>query len=221
MMRKMLRSPLFAVALFVLAAGLLLTGSIGAVSAAPRTESGEFGAQVALSSIATGVTENGAVVSGDALMSDLLSRAGDDEFKIGKSYPEELAVTNTGTDAEYVRATVIRYWSDADGKAVSLDPSLIELGFVTGNGWTIDEGASTPERTVLYYASAIEPGETTPPFVDAVSVDEQVMYRATLTEAGYTYDYANVQFHVEVTADAVQTHSAEAAMTSAWGRTNQ
>ena len=84
-----------------------------------------------------------------------------EDFQIGKTYDEVLSVLNSGSIDQYVRVTVYKYWVDvnedgtAGDKRTDLDPSLIDLHFVTGNGWTIDESASTKERTVLYYASPL------------------------------------------------------------------
>ena len=223
-MKKFLRSPKATVALFVLAAVLVGFGGINAILAAPRIESADYRAQVQLTNINVAVTENGNVVEGDGSL--LTSLAGEDSFKIGQTYKDVLAVRNTkhpsstnegeGID-EYVRVSVYRYWTDDDGKAVNLRPDYIKLNFLTDNGWTIDEEASTPERTVLYYKDVVPVGADTAPFADAITIDSAVA--AAVTDG--SYDYNNVQFHVKVTADAVQTHNGNEAMTSAWGRTNE
>lgn len=210
--KTILRSPIFTAALFVLAAALLLGGTVGAIQAAPRTQSNDFNAQVQLSSVDTAVVENGAVVEGEQLLNNLKG----DAIRIGKEYDEVLAVKNTGSTGQYVRATVLRYWTDDKGKAVDLDPSLIKMDFVVGEGWTIDEAASTPERTVLYYGPELGAGDTTSPIADKLAIDTKVFKSVTNTE----YDYEGVQFHVEVTADAVQAHNADKAKISAWGHAN-
>ena len=92
-----------------------------------------------------------------------------------------------------------------------------EVEIVTGSGWTVDEEASTSERTVLYYASVLAPGEVTSPFADTLTINGKVVKLAN--EAG-DLDYDQVTFHVQAVADAVQDHNGDAAMTSAWGRTN-
>ena len=218
--KTILRSSAFIIALFVVAAVLLVVGTVGAVQAAPRTQSNDYGAQVQLNSVEVAVVENGAA-AGDGLLADVLDRAGDKTLKIGKEYDEKLAVQNTGDTPEYVRATVVRYWTDENGKAVDLDPSLIKLNFVESDSWSIDAEASTPERVVLYYSDLLAAGDTTPAFVDKVSIDNKIMYEVTRAADQADYDYEGVQFHVEVTADAVQDHNGDAAMTSAWGRTNK
>lgn len=211
-------------AFFALAAVLIGFGGINAIQAAPRIESLDFFAQIQLSNINVAVVENGAIVEGDGtLLADL---AKGEDFQVGKTYDEKLSVrnarhpssTNEGEGIEeYVRVSVYRYWTDDDGKAVNLDPSLIKLNFVTDGGWFIDEQASTPERTVLYYKDVVPVDGETSLFADGVTIDSSV---ATAMSNG-TYQYENVNFHIKVTADAVQTHNGTEAMTSAWGRTNE
>lgn len=223
-MKNFMRSPKATIVLFVLAAVLLVFGGINAIQAAPRIESADYRAQVQLTNINVAVTENGNVVEGDGALLTNLAKSG--EFKIGQTFKDELAVRNTkhpsstnegeGID-EYVRVSVYRYWTDGNGKAVNLKPDYIKLNFLTDNGWTIDEAASTPERTVLYYKDIVPVNGDTNPFADSVTIDSAV---ATAISNG-NYDYNNIKFHVKVTADAVQTHNGDEAMTSAWGRTNK
>ena len=223
MMKKIMRSPVTTAVLFALAAGLLLTGTIGGVRAAPLTYSDDFVADMALTDIDIALVENGGITDGE-LLADLIDIDAGEVFQIGRTYPEALAVQNIGTIDEYVRVYVYRYWTDADGKAVDLDPSLIDLHFVTGSGWRVDEDASTAERTVLYYSTPLAAGEggageVSAPFVDALTVKGWVISAITRLEEteGYTFDYDNVQFHVKVVADGVQTHNADDARLSAWG----
>jgi len=223
-MKTILRSPVFTVVLFVLAAALLGFGTVGAVQAAPRITSNDYRAQVQLVDIDTSLVENGKTVSGDnKLLTTLLADNGDTKLKIGKTYKTKLAVRNTGTIDEYVRVTVRAYWTNKAGtKVLDVDPSLIKLGLGTGNGWTVDSAATNHdsktkrERTVLYYGSPIAPGEDTGAFVDSVTIDGSVV--TAITDG--KYDYEDLQFRVEAEVDAVQTHNGTEAMTSAWGRTN-
>ena len=225
-MKQFLRSPKATVVLFVLAAVLVGFGGINAILAAPRIESADYRAQVQLTSMNVAVIENGNVIDGDGAMLKRFAGQGAADFKIGQSYDEVISVRNAkrpsstnegeGID-EYVRVSVYRYWTDENGKAVDLNPAFIKLNFLTENGWTIDEEASTPERTVLYYNDVLPVGEETKPFADKLTIDSAV---ATAVSGG-AYSYDNVQFHVKVTADAVQSHNGKEAMTSAWGRTNE
>lgn len=215
MVKKILRSPITSIVLFGLAALLLLSGTIGGVRAAPNETSGSYVAELALSNVGVAIVENGSVVENGGELFAALA----EDFKVGKTYDEMIAVRNTGEIDEYVRVSVYRYWTD-DGKRVDLDPSLIELTFAEGSGWSIDEGSSTAERTVLYYSGVLGVGEETP-VITGVSVSPAVLSQITKNQDGTTYKYSDVAFHVEVVADGVQEHNGEAAMTSAWGRTNE
>ena len=220
MLSKVLRTPATSVVLFALAAVLLLGGGIGAAQSAPRVESNDWGGQVELVDINTSIIENGTEADG-VLLADLLERSGDETFKVGKKYDEELAVRNSGDIDEFVRVTVRAYWTDGDGKEVQLDPSLVSLEFDESNGWSIDAAASgTAERTVLYYDKAIAPGDDTSAFLKSFTIDGKVAKAAKKVKGGYVYVYDGLQFQIEAKADAVQTHNGDEAMTSAWGRTN-
>ena len=169
------------------------------------------------------------------LCEDLL---GDDAvLKIGKNYKEELKVANSGAINEYVRVIVWKYWAevDEDGEIVSkrqdLDSDLIDLHFLTdGSGWILSESdadAFSKECTVLYYTEILEPGDETILFADTLRIDDQVAVIVSETkskdETGATvitmvYEYDGKQFVIEAEADAVQTHNAEDAILSAWGK---
>ena len=143
---------------------------------------------------------------------------------LGKKYKEELTVRNSGNIDQYVRVMVYRYWTDEDGnKLTDLSPSLIQLHFLTDDGWVIDEKASTKERTVLYYTEILEVGDTAPLFTDTIAIDPSVARNVTKTvkQNGNvittTYNYDDLMFVLEAEVDAVQTHNVEAAIKSAWG----
>ena len=180
----------------------------------------------------------------DLLTNFLLDNEGsaDAEIKIGKTYPYQLAVRNIAPEdrrgggiPQFVRVTVYKYWEvyDENGNLVKneqttkLDPSLIKLHFPETDGWKIDEDASTDERTVLYYsgkldgdheAGVLNPGDDSPAFTDTLTIDSKVM--RAVNEAKTEYKYGDVRFRIKASVDAVQTHNATPAMTSAWGRTN-
>lgn len=244
MIKRFLRSPITTVALFVIAAGLILGGGVSATRAALTARSEFFGAQIELSDIETAITENGEVVGGkedsqakDALLGEKrflkpnkleLSEDGSlSNFEIGRTYDEVLAVRNIGNIDQYVRVTVRKYWEGADGKKrTDLDPDLIVLNYPEGNGWVIDTDASTPERTVLYYQDIIRcedndktenagASQDTKPFVDKLTISSDVLTSMT----GDEYDYEDVTFRIEAEVDAVQTHNDQEAMMGAWGRT--
>ena len=249
MIKKILRSPILTIALFVLGAGLLLFGGIGGIQAAPRIQSEFFGGQIELTEIHTAIAENGNIVENasegttaeGALLgeyffqaNDSLEKAGD--FKLGTTYKEELSVVNSGSDdadfeggeaiPQYVRVTVYCYWVDKDGnKLVNLDPGMIDLEFVEGNGWTIDQAATnyTPgkadgnsgERTVLYYSNILDLGGESNPFTSAISVSPEVLQKKG-ADGKSIYDGAT--FRIKATVDAVQTHNEDEARMGAWGQ---
>ena len=216
MMKKFLRSPILSIVVFIAAAALLVVGTIGSARAALLTPSDDYLAEIKLESIDVALAENGRTLEeGEELFTKLLAE--NEEFKVGKTYSEKLTVRNTGEIESYIRVTIYRYWTDADGKAVDLDPSLIVLSIPEGTGWTIDEEASTAERTVLYYEDTVAPGDETGVFVEDLTIDGSVV---TAVDDLDEYIYDEVTFHVQAVADSVQTHNGEAAMVSAWGRTN-
>ena len=238
-MKTILRSPVFTVVLFILAAALLGFGTVGAVQAAPRIQSRDYRAEIVLTDIHTALCESSKATDGpgdftvrngdDDLLTTMLADNGDTSLKVGKKYVERLAARNTVTRSaserkqgepipEYVRATVRTYWKDGNGKVLNLDPKYVKLEFVTDNGWTIDKEASTDERTVLYYDKVLEPGETSTEFVKSLTIDPAVA--TAVAKLDGSYDYEGMKFYIDARVDAVQDHHGEAAMKSAWGRTN-
>ena len=224
-MKKMKsHSALRTVLLFVLAASLLAVGGIGSARAVPAIISEYYSGGVELYDIGVTLVENGKAV-GDTLLGSMVP-AGQD-FHMGQAYKEALSVNNTGKIDEYVRVSIYKYWLDKDGKKVTtLTPDMIDLNLLTGNGWVEDPETAkldSAERTVLYYTSVVPAGKSTAAFSDTLTVDGHLPYIVTQTENGNvistTYDYDGVTFQVDVQVDAVQTHNAQAAIKSAWGRT--
>ena len=225
-MKKLLQSPWLTALLFVLAAGLLLTGAIGGIRAALTRESAAYLASIGTQDIGVTLLENGEAVgwrdadgSGGwnerrgALLSGMLAE--NESVQPGKAYPESLCVKNSGKIESFVRVSLYCYWQDASGnKMQALSPEFIQLALLTGEGWVIDEQASTAERTVLYYTRALAAGETTPPCCESLTIDPAV--RSTLASDGTSYN--GMSFRVEAEVEAVQSHNAAAAIRSAWGR---
>ncbi len=164
------------------------------------------------------------------------------EFIPGKTYKEELSVKNSGTIDEYVRVTVYKYWRDPSGNKIlttddaktasaegftqNLWPGLIDIHLTNTDSWLLDEDATTEERIVVYYNKILPVGEdlSETPLCDTLTIDRRVADKATqtVTDDGKTivtkYDYDGWQFCLEAEVDAVQTHNAEDAIRSAWGR---
>lgn len=244
--KQFISTPAATVVAFVLAAALLLTSGIGGARAALTYYSETYAARVSMSSIGVTLNENDMAVSyrnygadGEwrqetgALLSGMLAEG--ETVKPGAPYEERLSVTNSGNIGQYVRVSVHRYWTDAEGnKKTEVSPAMVGLklrdadiaAIPPDSGWLVDPEASTDERTVLYYNKVLAPGETTPLFADTLIIDSRVAAKVTQTEEekdGGTvittkYDYDGYSFHVEAKVDAVQEHNAQDAVYSAWGR---
>lgn len=235
------------VALFVIAALLLLGSIVGGTQAALSYYSDTYVARLQASNIGVTLNENDNPVAhrdydydgawdqetleADPSLVRLLQGSEFKNFTIGKEYDEELTVTNSGSIAEYVRVTVSKYWEDKDGnKVTDVDPALIKLTLAKDyeNDWFVDttEGASTIERSVYYYKRLLQPGDTTSALTDKISVDSKIGNKVTQEETKNEddtitivtkYDYNGIRFCLEATAYAVQEHNVVDAIHSAWG----
>ena len=226
MLKNVLRMPAVIGVLFVASIGLLLAGTIGTAMAVPRIVSQDYRAEVVLTNIDTALTEQGKIVEGEDTLLNGFPWDGS-AFAVGNTYDELLAVRNVADSSkngisQYVRVTVYKYWVDETGAKVNeLDPSLIDLHFVEGNGWTIDHASDTRERTVLYYATPISTGQDTTPFADTLRIDPAALTATATGADGAEIAYDGKRFIIKAVVDAVQTHNPTEAMTSAWGRTNE
>lgn len=225
-MKKRIRlgSPAVTISLFILA-GVLLSGStIGGASAALTYFSETYQTQVEMYDIGVTLNENGRGVSKrdyqscsdgrwqehtGVLLENRWSDA--DPLLPGKAYDEAISVTNSGSIDQYVRVSLYTYWIRDGRKQQDMDPGLIELHLANqGSDWLLDRESSTPERTVLYYNRILGVGETSPALTDTLTISSAVM--------GSAAQYDGAVFRIEAVVDAVQTHSAEDAIWSAWGR---
>lgn len=224
-------------ALILTAAALLLVGStVGSTRAALTYYSENYSAQMNMQSIGVSLLENDKVVSSrdyvsndewkgtseGELLTNLLGK--DDTFTPGKKYEEAISVQNSGNIDTFVRVIITKSWQDKEGKKNTvLSPDLIELNFLTDNGWQIAADQSTTERTVLYYSNAVTAGDTTPALSDTIRINPSIASDVTkhVSEDGrsitYTYKYDGYTFHIDAEVDAVQTHNAKDAIKSAWG----
>lgn len=218
--REALRSQRATAALFAASAALILAGTVGGARAAtPPYTANDYLAEIGISEVADPtVNENGAE-AGDALLDEMLGEG----MKPGKTYEERLSVTNGGGTDVYARVTLRKWWTGKDGAETTLEPGLIELTFANEGDWLVDEASSTKERTVLYYAHLLPAGGTTSDFLSAVRISDKLPVLVTQTQEGNvittTYDYEGVTLNLEAEVDFVQTHNAEDAILSAWGRT--
>lgn len=209
------------IVLLIIAVILLLAGGIGGTRAA-LTESDTHTANLAMQNIGVELYENGKPA--ETLLTDI--PGSDKALKIGKDYKEEITVVNTGSIDCYTRVILYKYWKDETGKHTDLDPSLIEL--TLGSGWKEDTSASTKERTVLYYTQPLAQGTTSAPAVTEIRINSMLAKTVTqetttsddgtLTTVTNTYKYNGYSFGLKAEVDAVQTHNAEDAIKSAWGK---
>ena len=143
--RRFLRSPSATIAVFVLAAALLLVSGVGAARAALRYFSETYSSEIEMLDIGVTLIENDKDVSwrnydskkadgtwdqatGTLLNgrwntfdeNDKVVEGSEKEFlKIGKAYDEVLQVRNSGTINEFVRVSLYKYWADKDGNKIS------------------------------------------------------------------------------------------------------
>ncbi|MBM6668067.1 hypothetical protein H6A64_09505 [Lacrimispora saccharolytica] len=224
-------------AVLLSASAVLLIGStVGSTRAALTYYSENYGAEVTVSNIGVSLLENGETVSRrdydsngewNETIGTLLADLQEETIVPGKEYDEALAVSNSGSIDSYVRVILNKSWTDSEGSTdPNLSPDLIDLNLLTDNGWIIDEGASTAERTILYYTNILPAGDTTPALSDTVRIDpavaDKVTEEVTTDENGYktitfTYAYDGYTFELEAEVNAVQTHNAQDAIKSAWG----
>lgn len=196
--RKKILSPAVTMLLFAAAVLMLLGSSIGGARAALTYYSETYVSRIQLFDIGVTLNENGTEIAERTystgrqdgtwdgtekgkLLEHMLENpnTGEEEpLKLGKSYQEELTVSNSGTINEFVRVTIYKYWVDKDGNKLThaedpehgLSPDLIRLRLtnvrvtepnpawkegrdvVPGTEeWLEDATARTEERTVLYY----------------------------------------------------------------------
>lgn len=199
---KRAKGGIVTIALFAVAATLLVFSVVGSSQAALTYFSETYGAEVSMLDIGVTLVENGEAVSSrdytgsnDAwntsqgvLVGKMLNGADGqkEDLKLGHKYTEELSVRNSGTIEQYVRVTLYRYWetkNEATGryeKAPELNSDLIDLHLTLGNGWWEDESSRTEERNVLYYDPILFPGEQSPAFTDTLEIkDEDVEAEVT------------------------------------------
>ena len=197
---------------------ILIIGSIvGTTTALPSAVSEDRIVDAQTKNVEVALVENGTTLADEGTLLD--GMVGEDEsVLLDKKYDEQLAVTNQGSVDEYVRVTIYKSWYYNGEKDTELDPSMIDLN-LTGN-WIEDTAASTEERTVLYLASPLAAGATSALFADGLTIKSDV---ANITGASATagssffYWYDDCTFEVSAKVDAVQTHNAKEAVTSAWG----
>ena len=135
-------------ALLLTASALLLIGStVGSTRAALTYYSENYSAQIEMQNIGVSLLENGDVVSSQDFTSKNQQEVKDGEllkFAPGKKYKEELSVQNSGNIDTFVRVILTKSWQNKESKKnTTLSPDLIELNFLTANGWVVASSSET------------------------------------------------------------------------------
>lgn len=207
--------------LSVAAVALLAFGSVGGARAA-LTYSDTYRGDIATQNIGVGLTENGdSLGEKDALLTaENLLPDGEKTFKVGKKYEYTIGAENTGTIDEYLRLTIRKYWVDGKGKRIDLSPNLIKLGYNKEDWIMVDEDPDD-EIVVFYYTKPVASEGVTEDAITSFMVDNTIETMATQTKKDNTitttYKYSKISAAIDADVDAVQTHSAEEAILSAWG----
>ena len=158
-MKKIMRSPVVTGLMFILAAALLVVGSIGSTQAALQVRSRNYYSAFDLDHIGVTLLENGTAVAfrnyGSTAASGFTEVQGgnlvlnslgtDKDFKIGKQYPFEITAQNTGTIDQYLRVTIHKYWMQ------SVTASGAKGWFHGENGSKIIDNIYKPEYIELGY----------------------------------------------------------------------
>lgn len=233
-LKKFMFSPKGTLVAFGAAMALLLLSSVGGARAALQYYSDNHVTEINTEYIGVRLVEEGGVrVESVSSTSDQLNEGerelhlpnikngNNEKAKVGERYIENLRVENSGEIDQYVRVTVYKYWEKNGVKQKDLKPEYIELGLAKGWVADTDPGASTEERTVYYYtpgplAAGSNEKSNSADFVNSIRINPEVS--RTVNSDG-TYSYQGCNFKIEVEVDAVQTHNAEDAILSAWGKT--
>lgn len=225
-MKKNYRGPLA-----LLAGGLvlILISTVGATRAAvvyqQSADQVNFSTAEISVALQEGVDGDYTEIEGDDAIT--FSAITDEKLVVGKKYSEDIRVVNDSDSetgySEYVRVVVKKSWYK-DDKNTDLDPSLIKLE--VADGWYLNEDESTTEQSVYYMTSPLACGNAAS-FITGITIDNEVNEQVVLApadgEVGLSgnvvneYIYQDEQVYIQLQADAVQTHNAEAAINGAWG----
>lgn len=216
-MKKLLRSPVISGFLFLLAAALLVVGTVGGVQAALTIFSDKYLSGITLNHIGVALLENGSEVAyrtyGDSYDSGwnqqqdgqikLNSLGSDKEVLIGKQYDCEITAQNTGTIDEYVRVTIRKYWVE---EASSSDTK----GYIQkDDGTKIVDEVYDPGYIILSYQGTTDSYNSGAWYKDpGASTDEREVYyyKGILAQGGATAAlFDKLAISGEVTKDAVVT----------------
>lgn len=186
-----------------------------------------------LQAVSTGEAAGSDGATGSLLADKATLLGADAQMVPGKPYDEMITVRNASSMDEYVRVTIYKNWSNADGTKLDnaqLSPDLIELG-INKEDWLYSESESTPERAVYYLTSVLPQGADAPALVNSIALSSDVVTnKDALTKAAQNLGLVTTTVEGDVTTtsiaaninlaarvDSVQTNSVRAAAKSAWG----
>ena len=208
-------------ALFILAIGLLVFSAVGSARAALNVQSEVLKSDIGMLEIGVELDNADGAVSGSALLDGMVGTG--EKLKPGMIYERPVSVSNSGAIDEYVRVVVYKYWQNKDGeKDAWFDPEMIVLGYE--DGWTKDTAApkTYDEREIWYYTDGPLVSGESKAFLKSVQINDEILTLCTQKTVGnkiYTiFEYDGAQFCIEIEADGVQTHNAQQAILSAWGK---
>lgn len=208
-------------ALFILAIGLLVFSAVGSARAALNVQSEVLKSDIGMLEIGVELDNADGAVSGSALLDGMVGTG--EKLKPGMIYERPVSVSNSGAIDEYVRVVVYKYWQNKDGeKDARFDPEMIVLGYE--DGWTKDTAApkTYDEREIWYYTDGPLVSGESKAFLKSVQINDEILTLCTQKTVGnkiYTiFEYDGAQFCIEIEADGVQTHNAQQAILSAWGK---
>ena len=208
-------------ALFVLAIGLLVFSAVGSARAALNVQSEVLKSDIGMLEIGVELDNADGAVSGSALLDGMVGTG--EKLKPGMIYERPVSVSNSGAIDEYVRVVVYKYWQNKDGeKDARFDPEMIVLGYE--DGWTKDTAApkTYDEREIWYYTDGPLVSGESKAFLKSVQINDEILtlcFNETVATEIYTiFEYDGAQFCIEIEADGVQTHNAQQAILSAWGK---
>ena len=210
---------------------LLLFSTVNMARAAFAVYSESVQSKIQLEDIGVSLLENGKEISwrnykgeGEWIREkgNLLTSL-ENPIELGKNYPEEIAVKNTGKINEYVRLTITKCWKKDNEKQFDLSPDYIVLKEKNHEDWIEDVSSRTPERRVFYYTKLLPAGQTTSSLSDSFQIDPSILLdvvqekddKGTIKEK---YLYEGAEYCLSAKVDAIQEHNAADAVLSAWGK---
>lgn len=117
------------------------------------------------------------------------------EILLGKTYPIDYKIKNSGNSAHFCRFYIQKYFTDSDGNKTSdLPASLIELG-INEDDWLIQDSLTTDERIVIYYKYKIFPGDTISSGINSIKLSDSILKVVDRVETTDENGYKNIDMN--------------------------